>query len=120
MQTRYDNQMEQGVSIEDKYYHYSDSSTDTGQAISVAVYQTEVRVTLSDGTDTATATLTLPSVAEARGRTYNIRVLDVAGGVTIQDRDDSVEWSDLSSDANGEYVTLYSDGQQWVTLNTDM
>lgn len=113
-------QNQQLVPRSEQTYFYSDSSTDTGQAIALKVHQTVVYITLSDATDTATFTLTLPSVAEAKGMTYTIRVLDSAGGGTIQDRDDSLEWSDKTNDADGEYIVLYSDGRQWHVLVTDM
>jgi len=120
MESRFDQQTIQGVDPSLQRYFYSDSSTDTGQAINLEPYQTDVQITLSDGTNTATAVVTLPSVAEAKGKRYSIRVLDFAGGVTIQDRNDSIEWSDLTVDADGEYALLESNGIQWFVLKTDI
>jgi len=81
------------------------------------VYQTEVYV---DNDASYTETLTLPPVAEAKGVTYTIRVVDDGGHCTIQDQDDSLEWSDKATDADGEYIVLYSDGRQWHVVVTDI
>jgi len=83
----------------------------------LAVYETEVYI---DSDASYTETLTLPSVAAAKGRSYAIRTVDTGGHTTIQDQDDSLEWSDLTTDADGEYVLLYSDGRQWFNLVTDI
>ena len=80
-------------------------------------YQTSVYIT---STASFTETLTLPPVAEAAGLTYYIRTVDTGGHTTIQDQDDSLEWSNLTTDADGEYTTLYCDGRTWVVLITDM
>ena len=99
----------------DKYW-YTDASTDTGQAITIEPWMRLVNITLSDGTDTATATATLPFVAEAKGQTVTVVGIDVAGGITLQDQNDSENWSDLTIDTNADRVTLFSNGQQWVVV----
>ena len=82
------------------------------------VYQTEVFV--DNNNSSYTETIKLPSIARARGLIYTIRVTDVGAGVSIVDRDDSIEWVDLTADADGEYVILYSNGNQWMKLATDI
>ena len=82
------------------------------------VYETEVDV--DNNNASYTMTVYLPSVAAARGRSYAIRGTDFGAGVVIADQDDSLEWSDLTMDADGEYALLYSDGRQWHTLVTDI
>jgi hypothetical protein len=81
------------------------------------VYETEVYI---DNDSTYTETLTLPPVCAAKGRSYAIRTVDTGGHTTIQDQDDSLEWTDLVTDADNEYVLLYSDGRQWFNLATDI
>lgn len=92
-------------------------NTTVNGAHDVLPYQTEIYIYNSG---TVTETLTLPFVAEAKGKTYTIRAMDFGGGVTIQNRDDGLEWSDLNVDADGEYVCLYCDGRQWHVLATDI
>jgi len=74
------------------------------------------QVVLCDTTAGA-ITITLPGVAEAAGLIFSI-ALETDGGtnVTIQDRDESYGWSDLTlADAADKYL-LYSDGHSWWTL----
>lgn len=69
-------------------------------------------------TDAANAiTVTLPSVAEARGMMYTIR-LETDGGVdlTLQDHYDDAGLTDLTFNDAAEVVTLYSDGLKWHEL----
>lgn len=65
-------------------------------------------------------TVELPAVAEAAGLFFTVRAITDGGGVTIQDKDDSLEWTDLVTDADAEYALLYSDGFQWFVLVTDI
>lgn len=60
-------------------------------------------------------TLTLPNVLEAAGRLFSIYCKDLTSPstVTVQDNDESLEWSDLSLTADDDHVLLYSDGLQW-------
>jgi len=102
--------------------YYTDATTDTEQVIQLEAYQTNVFITLSDGTNTATATLILPPVADAKGKTYSIIVLDAAGGVTLTDYpnasyNDSVNWDgDYTLDANNDKITLFCDGRRWTVV----
>ena len=83
----------------------------------VLPHQTQI---IADANSTNTIAITLPSVQDARGRVYSIRCPDVGGGVTVADEDDSVEWSDQTFDADGEYLELYCNGRQWIILATDI
>jgi hypothetical protein len=96
---------------------YTDTSNDLLQDITLEDYQLDVLVNLSG---TGTAVVTLPSVAGAKGKIYSVRAVTDGAGVTIQDRDDSLEWADLITDADGEYALLYSNGMQWFVLKTDI
>jgi hypothetical protein len=94
---------------------HDDSTTDTGQTITIEKHHKRVVIYLRDGTNTATAVATLPSVAERAGPIH-IAVPDAAAGVTLQDKDDSVDWTDLTLDANDDAVVVQSDGQRWRIL----
>ena len=60
-------------------------------------------------------TITLPRVSEAKGRFYSILARDADGTntITVQDRDDSELWSDITFNGAGDQVLLYSDGLHW-------
>jgi len=102
-------------------YFYSDSSTDTDQAINLEPYQTTVIITLSDGTGTATALLNLPPVSKCKGSVFTIVGKDVAGGITIRTNsgasfDDSPDWTDIAINADLDTAVLYSNGERWLVL----
>ena len=74
-------------------------------------------------TDTVdgTFTVTLPPVAEAAGKIYTITLIDAAGAVTIQDQDDSNDWTSITDlDADNDGVVLFSDGLKWWVLLDDV
>ena len=66
-------------------------------------------------TDTVdgTFTVTLPPVAEAAGTFYAVHLVDDGGDVTVQDQDDSYDWSNQSLTADDDGVLLFSDGLKW-------
>jgi len=66
-------------------------------------------------TDTAdgTFTVTLPPVAEAAGKFYAVHLIDDGGNVTVQDQDDSYDWSNQTLTADDDGVLLFSDGLKW-------
>jgi len=94
------------------------SDATANHTTTLAVYQTEVDV--DNNSASYTETIYLPSVAAAKGRSYAIRVTDFGAGVVIADQDDSLEWTDMTADADAEYGLYYSDGRQWHTLVTDI
>lgn len=69
-----------------------------------------------------TTTIRLPSVSEARGKMYALKlVTDGTADATIQcygDSDDAYGWADLTLGTAGEGYLLYSDGQSWWQLAT--
>jgi len=77
----------------------------------MAVYE---RVVLVD-TDTVdgTFTVTLPPVAEAAGKFYAVHQIDDGGNTTIQDQDDSYDWSNQTLTEDDDGVLLFSDGLKW-------
>ena len=81
----------------------------------ITVYQTYVEV-INDGT--YTETLTLPSVVEATGLMFLIRVPDDGNGCTVQDADDSIDWTDVTSNDDNAELVLLSVGGKWHVLES--
>jgi len=93
--------------------------TDADHAETLQVY--EQVVLIDTDTNDGTFTLTLPPVGEAAGKFYSITVIDANGAVTIQDQDDSIAWSNISTlDADTDGVVLFSDGLRWWTVASDV
>jgi hypothetical protein len=69
-------------------------------------------------TTAAAGTLTLPSVAEAAGLTFNIYSLGSTNDLTIQDRDDSLGWTDVTIEDAGDCLSIRSNGRQWVLVES--
>jgi len=65
---------------------------------------------------TGTATCVLPSVKEARGKIYTIWAMDGTGTITVTDLANDAGLTDITLDATGEHVVLYSDGFHWYEL----
>ena len=61
-------------------------------------------------------TITLPPVAEAKGLEFAIILVTDGGDLTIQDQDDSYNWSDLTCDDALDGFLLKSDGKTWWQL----
>ncbi len=70
----------------------------------------------------ASITITLPKVSDCAGRFYSIMAGAIVSPytITIQDDDDSVEWTDKVLADSGRSYLLYSDGMSWVTQNTEL
>jgi hypothetical protein len=73
-------------------------------------------VVRADSTDGAFS-LTLPPVTEAMGRIYAIHLSVWGGDVTIQDHDDSEDWTDMIMGVDNDGAVLYSDGRKWWILH---
>ena len=70
-------------------------------------------------TDMGSITVELPAVSEGEGMVITIQAtIADSKTVTVADQDDSAGWSDITLDADGEYVVLYSDGFYWHELVT--
>lgn len=73
-----------------------------------------VEVSLSS---TTSSTVTLPSVAEAGGFSYTIRLTSVGtGALTVQDLDGDAGLQDIVLAKAGAVVTLESNGFQWIVV----
>lgn len=83
-------------------------------AATLALYEQNVVCTVS--ADTGNYALTLPGVAAAAGITFTVKVVRSANALTLQDQDDSEDWSDLTLDADEDHVTLRSDGIRWSVI----
>lgn len=70
-------------------------------------------------TAAGTHTCYLPSVAEAVGLTFTIRLVTAGNNLTVADNDDSLDWSDLTLDTAEDFCVLFSDGQKWHVLESD-
>ena len=76
---------------------------------------TEQHVTVKS--DTAAVTLTLPDVSEAKGKMFSIVALDgLANNVTVQDNNESLEWTDVVMAGTLACLLLFSDGRTWYTI----
>lgn len=90
-------------------------------AFVTAAYTMTVRDYVVRADSTAGAfSLTLPPVIDAAGRFYAIHFSTDGGNVTIQDQDDSENWSDLTMTAANDGVVLYSDGRKWWQLHSTL
>ena len=63
-------------------------------------------------------TVTLPSVAEAKGLTYSIRLVSQPGSevITIQDKNGDAAFGDLTLTDDEDGYLLWSDGRNWWIL----
>lgn len=74
-----------------------------------------VRVSASPAT--GALTITLCNVSEMMGKFVSIRARDADGTntITIQDNDESEQWTDITMNGPGDSALLYSDGLMWHT-----
>lgn len=79
------------------------------------VYETDVRVDSSS----VACTVTLPYVAEAKGVIMTVTQVGTGtNNITVQDRDESSNWTDVVLNAAGEYVIVRSDGIKWHVVQS--
>ncbi len=65
----------------------------------------------------AAGTATLPSVKEADGLEFTVRTPTVGNALTLQDRNDSIDWQgDFTLDAADDLITLKAVNGQWVVV----
>lgn len=97
--------------VMDKRQYVSDAN------LTMGVGDFVVEVTLTAANNSA---VTLPSVAEATGGIYVVRLVAVGtGAVTLSDKDDDAALTDITLDAAGESTVLYSDGRYWNELQAN-
>lgn len=100
-----------GEQVMDKRQHLSD------EGLSMSVRDMVVEITLTDANNSA---VILPSVSEAMGGIYVIRLNVVGtGAVTLSDNGNDAALSDITLNAAGESTVLYSDGVKWNELQAN-
>ena len=69
---------------------------------------------------TGTSTFKLPHVREAVGRHYTVSIAIASGThvttLTTYANDGVRGWANLTLDANGDHVTLFSNGERWIIV----
>lgn len=95
-----------------------DSDVDTTYTMKL----TDMLVVVDEATPTtgAAVTITLPNVNEAAGLNFSVRA--PRGGtntVTVQDADESVDWSNASLNADEDSLVVWSDGSKWNVISDD-
>lgn len=65
--------------------------------------------------------ITLPSVAEAKGQVYIIRMVAREGteDITVEDNNGDAGFADIVLDAADEFTLLLSDGKNWYELDSN-
>ena len=80
-------------------------------------YENVVEIT----TVAASFALTLPNVALAAGKHFSIHLVSAnSKAVTLQDQNESVDWTDKTLDADADGILLYSDGRKWWVVTNDI
>lgn len=77
--------------------------------------QTVVEATANTATDSYA--ITLPCVATAANMMLSVWA-NIANtkAITLQDQNDSLDWTDLTLDTDNDHVVLWSDGRRWHTM----
>ena len=86
----------------------------TAASASLTTQQRKVKVS---GHSSA-VTITLPNVSKAKGLTFVISGDGSTDNITVQDNDESEGWADLVNAAADGVVTLQSDGERWLVLES--
>jgi len=92
-------------------------STYVTAATTLKPYQQAVIIT----TVAASFALTMPNVSEARGCFVSVHLVDAnSNAVTLQDQDESLDWTDKTLNADADGILHYSDGQKWWVIDNDI
>jgi len=93
------------------------TSSATTTTYSMSVYDRVVRIIL---VSTNAMAVTLPSVAEAKGMLYSIRITtDGGAAATIDDLGDDAALNQITLTDDEDGVILYSDGRNWWVMATN-
>lgn len=69
----------------------------------------------------ASFAVTLPNVALAAGKFFSFHLVTAGGkAITLQDQNESVDWTDKTIDANADGILLFSDGRKWWVVTNDI
>jgi len=95
---------------EEKVYVFT--PTETGEVLYLRDYMRYTTIIMM--CTSYTGIVQLPSVSEAQGIQYTIRIDDASNAGSVRDADDSVDWEgDFAPDATDDYIILQSDGRKW-------
>lgn len=94
-------------------YHFAYTAKNAG----ALTMTPDMQVVTLDSTDGA-ITVTLPPVQTTKGQHIAISAKTYVSAITIQDNDESYDWTNISLDADNDSVLLYSDGMKyWVVTD---
>ena len=63
----------------------------------------------------------MSNVSQAEGKIFTIHLIDAnSNAVTLQDQDESVDWSDRTLDADADGIALLASGGKWWVLTNDI
>lgn len=86
-------------------------------ATTLKTYETVVRASQL----AASFAVTLAPVSKMRGKFVSVQVVNAnSQAMTLQDANDSQDWTDLTLDANNDGVLLFSDGLKWWVVTNDI
>ncbi len=92
--------------------HLKESDLAITATVSLEVNQQHLEVSTAGVT-----VITLPNVGIAAGRFYHFYMVADGGNATIQDNDESLNWTDKVMTAVADFTFIYSTGKRWVTIN---
>lgn len=107
--------MDAVVEDRENTYWFTPASADEELDLQSYMHYTNIIV----NTSSYAGAITLPSVAEAKGITYTIHVHTGTNTLTIQDRDQSTGWTDLTIEDPGDTVSVRSTGSTWVVVTNE-
>jgi len=98
------------------WYKTVDDTIIASANFNMAVNDRYILATVNTASDNYT--VTLPSVVEAEHRDYTIEIELAANlkAVTVQDKNDSIGWTDLVMDTTRDKLTLKSNGRYWAVV----
>ena len=99
----------------EQVYYFTPTEADEELDLNTYRYYTSIHVDVSS----YACKITLPNVAEAKGMTYSIRIhVGGTNDLTIQDRDDSEGWTDVTIEDANDTLTVRSNGVQWIIVES--
>jgi len=94
-------------------YHFAYTTANAG----ALTMTPDMQVVTLDSTDGA-ITVTLPPVQTVKGQIFAISAKTYVTAITIQDNDESYDWTNISLDADNDGALLFSDGMKfWVVTD---
>lgn len=91
---------------------FSDTDQCPGAVYQIKPNEKIIKATTASASDVAY----LPPVDQAAGGLYTVEVCTDGGSLSLQDKDDSLGWSDITFADENDYVLLYSNGYRWIVI----